>query len=245
MRAVIERLPAPAAGGGGATAIVIAALASAACNQILGNNHEKHGPGDGAGMPDAFDPCAARGLPSTTLSGRVFLPDGVTPLADATVYVPSAALTPIADGAGPPTCASGAPVARAKSDASGAFKLVNVPAGINVQVVVQVGKWRRDDVVIASVPQCTDTPLAADQTRLPRTTAEGHIPHIAMKSGAADSIECFAREIGIDAAMIGTPVNGSSSARVDLFVERCSRRRSTRRSLLRPSCMRNSPRTTS
>src|SRR5262249_45048751 len=160
----------------------------AGCNAFLDN-------GDFAG-PDETAPCDLRGLPPTTLTGTVFAPNQSLPIYNALVYVPTAALADIPDGPNGPTCASGSPMVHANSDAHGNFKLENVPAGSNVPLVIQVGKWRRA-VTIASVPACTTTAVDAGLTRLPRDSSEGHIPHIAISTGREDSLECLPRDLGI------------------------------------------------
>ena len=49
---------------------------------------------------------------------------------------------------------------------------------MNVPIVFQVGKWRRE-VTIPTVAACTDTPLTdANLTRLPRTKTEGTSPRL-------------------------------------------------------------------
>jgi hypothetical protein len=47
------------------------------------------------------------------------------------------------------------------------------------------------------VKPCTDTALDAELTRLPRTQAEGNIPHMAIATGTYDPFECTLRKIGI------------------------------------------------
>ena len=62
---------------------------------------------------------------------------------------------------------------------------------------MQVGKWRRQ-ITIPSSQTCKDNPLTdKNQTRLPRTSAEGHIPRIAVTTGGSDALECLLRRIGI------------------------------------------------
>lgn len=129
----------------------------------------------------------------------MFDPAGAKPLYDAVVYVPSAALAPIAYG---PSCVpcgqtpSGSPVAIALSGADGSFTLTGVPAGTDVPIVVQIGKWRREDARITTV-KCGDNNVDPALTRLPKTKAEGHIPKIAVSTGL-DTMECALQTIGID-----------------------------------------------
>lgn len=143
---------------------------------------------------------------TTSVSGTVYMPNGTLPLPNVQVYVPSTAVGAIADGPGSDRCGvapSGHPVAAALTDANGNFTLTNVPATSNVQLVLLAGKWRRQ-VTIGNVPQCTNTALAADETRLPRNHFEGHVAHVAIVTGSADSLECLMRKTGIDDAEFTT-----------------------------------------
>src|SRR4029077_10042611 len=110
---------------------------------------------------------------------------------------------------------SGKPIATALTDANGRFVLENVPAAQNVPVVIQVGKWRRQ-ISIANFPACVDNPIPdANQTRLPRTSTEGHIPKMALTTGGSDALECFMRKIGIADSEFTTD---TGAGRIHLFI---------------------------
>jgi hypothetical protein len=151
-------------------------------------------------------------------------------LPNALVYVPGAALTDFTPSVACETCAdvAGSPVTSAKSLQDGTFRLDNVPAGSNVPLVIQIGRWRRY-VEIPTVQPCVNNPLTdPNMTRLPRTEGEtsiwDNIPQIAMVTGSADPMECVLRKIGIADAEFTTPtgtVSNSSparSGRVHLYV---------------------------
>src|SRR6185503_20123729 len=112
-------------------------------------------------------------------------------------------LAPIPTGASCDRCgatASGSPIAATLTDAAGHFTLTGVPAGANIPLVIQVGKWRRKTTVANVVP-CAATAVPAASTRLPRRQAEtspdDNIPRIALVTGEADALECLLRRIGI------------------------------------------------
>ena len=82
----------------------------------------------------------------TTITGTVYDPGAARGLYNVFVYVPNRPLDPIPTG---PVCtacqapASGKPIATAVTDAKGKFTIKNAPAGSNIPLVMQLGKWRR------------------------------------------------------------------------------------------------------
>jgi hypothetical protein len=170
---------------------------------------------------------ACAGAGRTTVSGTVFDPAGRVPLSNVTVYVPNAALDPIVDGPSCDPCdpitgtslVSGQPIAITRTDVAGKFTLGlgfegDVPAGANIPLVVQVGKWRRQ-VTIPNVAACANTQITdARLTRLPRDQSEGHIPKMALTTGQLDALECLLRKVGIAESEF-TPETGPG--RVNFF----------------------------
>jgi hypothetical protein len=146
--------------------------------------------------------CAAGG--DTTISGTVFAPTpakygAADPLYGALVYVPNGVVEPFTPGVACDRCGqlSGAPLVTALTGPDGKFTLRNAPAGHDIPLVIQIGRWRRQ-VKIPSVAACTDTPLGSELTRLPRTRAEGDIPLMALATGTWDPFENVLRKIGVD-----------------------------------------------
>jgi hypothetical protein len=152
----------------------------------------------------------------TSLSGIAFDPTGLRPLPNAEVYVPSAPLEPITSGAVCTSCAApitGKPVAITLTDGLGRFTLNDVPAGDDIPLVVQLGKWRRE-ISVPHVTACTANTVPTGDLRLPRNSQEGDIPLIALSTGC-DQIECFLLDtIGLDSSEFTGP---SGAGRVHLF----------------------------
>jgi hypothetical protein len=143
---------------------------------------------------------ACTGAPTTSITGKVYDPAGKVPLYNVVVYVPNGPVPAFTEGATCDRCGASImnPVTAAITDETGSFKLEKAPAGPNIPLVIQVGKWRRQ-ITIPNVTACAETPLADPQlTRLPRNRTEGDIPRIAIAAGGADQMECFPRRLGID-----------------------------------------------
>jgi hypothetical protein len=200
------------------------------------------GDADTAGLPDGglvgcsglqcqWEPCSQAGKPETTLTGTVYDPAGNLPLYNVYVYVPNGTPKPIVPGT--PTCtqceapATGNPIIGAQTDAQGHFVIQwksgnpwGVPAGVNIPLVIQVGKWRKQ-LTIPLVTACETNDLdlffggsgKSRKLRLPANGSEGDMPLIAFTSGY-DPAECFLRDIGIDDSEFvapdtpGGPTNG-------------------------------------
>jgi hypothetical protein len=157
--------------------------------------------------------CPGGGL--TTLVGKVYDPAGRVPLYNVDVYIPNGPLADFHDGPSCDSCTnrvSGNPVVQTTTDASGSFTLgtakADVPAGGNIPLVFQIGKWRRQ-ITIPTVAACTQTALMdATQMRLPRDQTEGHIPKMALTTGQNDALECLLRKVGISDSEF-TPETGN------------------------------------
>lgn len=152
----------------------------------------------------------------TTISGKVYTPSGKVPLYNVVVYVPNGDVPAFTEGASCDRCAASItnPATAAVTDESGAFKLSKAPAGANIPLVIQVGKWRRQ-IIVPNVAKCADTALTDPQvTRLPRNQSEGDIPRIAIAAGGADAMECLPRRLGVDDAEHTT---SAGKGRIHLF----------------------------
>ena len=118
--------------------------------------------------------CQSMGMPATTISGKVFAPNGTLPLYGVQVYVPLHAVGDLPDGSVCSKCADtplGDPIASDFSKEDGSFTLTNVPSGVPVPLVIVSGKWRRI-VMVPTVNQCTDNAIGAADTTLPKSMTD-------------------------------------------------------------------------
>ncbi len=178
------------------------------------------GPCADGGWQCKIDACD--GVTKTTVRAKIYDPAGLNPLYNVAVYVPNATVEPIADGAVCETCAtpvSGQPIASALTNAAGEFTMVDVPTGIDVPMVIQIGKWRRE-IKLPEVVSCQENVFDdANLFRLPRNQSEGHLPKIAMTTGEADALQCLLMRIGVDPAEFTNP---EGTGRVNLFQDPCT-----------------------
>lgn len=149
---------------------------------------------------------------STTVTGTILDPAGVNPIYNAFVYVPNAALTPFTQGVSPDACGgggtiSGDPIVFTQTAPDGTFTLTNVPSGSNIPVVIQIGHFRRK-VIIPTVTACAPNVLPPALSTLPKNSAEGELPYMAIASGGCDPLECLLERIGIDASEFTQPGAG-------------------------------------
>ncbi len=176
-------------------------------------------PAEGKAGPCAGLECQVpmcSGAVTTSISGKVFDPAGKVPLYNVVVYVPNGPVPAFSEGASCDRCGSSIknPVTSAVTDETGAFVLSGAPAGADIPLVIQVGKWRRQ-IRIPAVSACVENKLSDPQlTRLPRNKTEGDLPRIAISAGGSDQMECLPRLLGIDDAEF-TPAGGSG--RIHLY----------------------------
>lgn len=204
-------------------------LVFAACGSEAGPGSTfdpDQGTGSGESSPGTFDPSTAKceGLAckqvdcgpgvTTTVTGIVTAPNGTLPLYNVVVFVPDAPLEPLPEGASCDRCGnfSGKPLVSTLSGPDGKFVLENVPVGDDIPLVVQIGKWRRK-VTLPKIEQCVENPVDVSYTRLPKNSAEGDIPRIAVTTGRCDQLACLLPKLGLDASEF-TPANGPGKLHV-------------------------------
>jgi hypothetical protein len=145
-----------------------------------------------------------QGSTTTTLSGTVLDPAGIHPLYNALVYIPNnpmdPGLQPFTAGITCDVCgatAAGNPLVTAYTAPDGTFTLQNVPVGMGVMLVVQLGRWRRLFSVNITT-SCGANSVPAGTLTMPKNHTEGDIPRIGILTGGFDPIECVLRKMGVD-----------------------------------------------
>ena len=152
---------------------------------------------------------------TTSITGKVYSPNGVDPLPNILVYVPTTAVQPLPQGLS--TCAaasqlvSGNPLVSTTTAADGSFTLTNDNLAGTQTIVIQAGKWRRQypGIVVTSCQTTTAPPLS-----MPQNQSQGDIPEIAISTGGADALECVFRKIGISDSEFTAP---GGSGRINLY----------------------------
>ncbi len=183
--------------------VLLVLIVIAGCGPA-GRDQGDDGSGD-AGPVDAACP--------TSISGKVFAPNGTLPLYNVTVYAPISDPPPFPPGVQCTQCQANLPggsYASATTDAEGKFTLQGIPAGFNVPVIVTTGKWRRK-ILVPVVTECADTPLPDGTFRLPKNRTEGEMPRIAVVTGGCDGLACIFSKIGIDRTEFGSSSAGPES----------------------------------
>jgi hypothetical protein len=204
-------------GGGGQTTGVATAQGGSGPGSTAGQFMNGTGGAPPACVNLECQQVACSGDVTTTVTGTVFDPSGTLPLYNVVVYVPNSEVQPVADGLSCDQCdaqLSGDPLVSAITDTQGRFTLENVPVGANIPLVMQVGKWRRV-ITIPTVAECVENPMTDPQvTRLPKSSAEGNIPKIALSTGSADPLFCLLRRLGLDDSEYGV---AGSAARIHFY----------------------------
>ncbi len=132
---------------------------------------------------------------TTTLTGFVYDPADSLPIYNALVYVPAGPVqTPTSGVDGTCGCVGQPAFASTFTAVDGSFTLPNPPAGSNVTVVVQLGKWQR--AFTETITPCVTNTLPTHLT-LPSTRAQGNIPRFAIDTGSVDVMECVLLKMGI------------------------------------------------
>lgn len=179
--------------------------------------------------------CANGG--TTSISGTVYAPNGVDPLPNILVYVPSTyysgsipansaslsnGLSPLVDGVvgvtndSAATLVTNSPLVQTTTAINGTFTLTNAPVGSQVPVVIQAGRWRR--LFFIGTARCAAT--TGQSLSFPSTQLQGDIPKIALVTGKSDALECTLRKMGIADSEFtdsGTIVSGGTYGRVNLY----------------------------
>jgi hypothetical protein len=134
---------------------------------------------------------------STTIVGTVRAPNGIDPVSNARVYVPSQ-VNPMPKGVACDAC--GSPVDGAETETTsapdGTFSLTldYIPKSASVKLAVVKGRFRHiGDFAV----QCGPNTAPASATSLPGKSADGDIPKIAVGTGNKDHLDQVLVALGI------------------------------------------------
>ena len=168
---------------------------------------------------------------TTTITGKVYDPSGYAAsptsqnnvgLANVSVFQPAGALTPLTDNpAGGPACdtcasLSSPALASTVTNPDGTFTLTGVAPGPSQSLVVQSGRWRRQ-FSVGAVTACGTHAVPNGDARLPRNRTDGlggvaDIPRLALVLGAAETLECFLRRVGLSDSEFARGANDYAAA---------------------------------
>jgi hypothetical protein len=152
---------------------------------------------------------------TTTITGTVYSPNGVDPLPNILVYVPTTALQPFPTGV--TSCAaesqlvSGNPLVSTTTAFDGTFSLTNPGLAGNQTLVIQAGKWRR---VFSNIAVSACQTNVAQALAMPQNQSQGDIPAIAISTGSVDALECVFRKMGVSDSEF---TNMGGGGRINLF----------------------------
>ncbi len=187
--------------------LVALALVAAGCPDDDFVTRDSGAP-DGVFKNDIFitdsyiNPCAPKAAPS--ISGKVYAPNGIDPVAGASVGIPIALAKP-SKLVRCETCAvAGKYSAHTYAKADGSFKLTGIPNGGTYNLSIQKGHFRR--IVSVTIPKCGHLTLKKDKTTLPGKKAHwgqwDSIPKIAVITGAWDKMEKVLDKLGVTEKVI-------------------------------------------
>lgn len=161
-------------------------------------------PGDLPPSADLYvNPCAPDAPP--TITGKVYAPNGVDPVAGASIGVPLA-LASLPPQVRCMSCSvPGRFKAQTYSNADGSFTLEGVPNdGKPFPLAIQKGYFRR--VLEVTVTPCGKLELTKEQSRLPGKSKQygehDTIPKIAVVSGAWDRLEKVLDKLGVEEKVV-------------------------------------------
>lgn len=157
------------------------------------------GAGGGTSAPDSFF-AQCSGV-ATTLTGTALAPNGTDPISAAEIAVWDHAPTPFPRGVLCDACGalgSEQPLQSVVSGADGKFTLNLDPVKKQATFFLTVRKARFRKVSAAvAITACGSVALTVAQTSLPKTSAEGDVPKIAISSGNRDHLEKVITAMGV------------------------------------------------